>query len=130
MLYLGHFSFIEHEEEGFNHGVFTAVVNADNIDTATVKLHALLDRKKNDTSLFNRYTFVFLEDIIEVKEIPEEGFIAHHMHYSGEPSEYISQSIPGIPDNMCESYQPYPQFEPSSDGRDEVDIIPFMTIEP
>lgn len=130
MLYIGHFSFIEHDEEGFNHGVFTAVVNADNIDNATVRLHSLLEREKSGSTLFDKYTFIFLEDIIEVKKMPEEGFIAHHTRYIGEPSEYVSQSTPGITEDMCESYQPYPQFEPNSDGRAEVDVIPFMTINP
>jgi len=130
MMYIGHFSFVEHDEKGFNHGVFTAAVNADDIDNATVKLHSLLDREKNGSSLFDKYTFIFLEDIIEIKKMPEEGFIAHHTLFAGEPSEYVSQSIPGLSDDMCESYQPYPQFEPSSDDRAEVDLIPFMTIEP
>lgn len=130
MLYLGHFSFIEHDEGGFNHGVFTAAVNADNIDTATVRFHSLLEGKKNDPGIFTKYTFIFLEDIVEIKKMPEDGFIAHYTHYTGEPGEYFSQSIPGVPGDLCESYQPYPQFEPSSDQRDEVDVIPFMTIEP
>ncbi len=128
MFYLGHFSFVEHDEGKLNHGFFTAVAEAEDIDNATVKLHSLLDRKQKETDLFEKQTFIFLEDIIEIKKIPEHGFIAHYSHYEGESTPFISRSIPDMPGETCESYRPYPEFE-NSDSRDEVDIVPFITFE-
>jgi len=128
MLYLGHFSFIEYDGGGFNHGIFTVMVKARDIDNATVKFHSLMERRRNDCDLFDKQTFIFLEDIIEIKNIPEEGFIAHHIHYEGEPTPSVSRSVPGVSETLCEAYRPYPEFE-SVDGEDEVDIVPFMTID-
>lgn len=128
MLYLGHFTFIEYYDVGFNHGNFTAVVQADDIDNATVRLHTLLDHQKDKADLFNGRTFIFLEDIIEIKLMPEVGFIAHYAHYEGEPPTYTSTSIPGVSEYNCESYRPYPQFEDST-VPEEVDVVPFMTID-
>jgi hypothetical protein len=128
MLYLGHFSFVEHDEGGFSHGVFATVVTADDIDSATVKFHTLLDQTQNDTDLFDKRTFIFLENIIEIKQMPEEGFITHHSRYEGEPPASVSRSLCGISEELCESYRPYPEFE-AGEVTDDVDIVPFMTIE-
>lgn len=127
MLYLGHFSFIEHDDGEFNHGIFTVVVTACDIDNATVKFHSLMEQRRNDMDLFEKQTFIFLEDIIEIRDIPKEGFIAHHVHYEGTPPLSVSRSLPGVSETLCEAYRPYPEFE-SVDGREEIDIVPFMTI--
>ncbi|UCG78580.1 MAG: hypothetical protein JSV21_01730 [Nitrospirota bacterium] len=128
MLYLGHFTFVEYDEGGFDHGNFTAVVNADEIDTATVKFHSLLDRKRQESGLFDKYTFIFLDNIIEVKHLPDNGFIANHTHYEGEPPPSVSVPLPNVPEELCEAYRPYPLFDELEDS-EEVDIVPFMTIE-
>lgn len=128
MLYLGHFSFVEHDGGQFNHGIFTVVVMASDLDNATVKFHSLMEQRRNDFRLFDKQTFIFLEDIIEIKEIPEEGFIAHHFHYEGSPPVSVSRSLPGVPGCLCKAYRPYPEFE-SVEGDQEVDIVPFMTID-
>ena len=128
MEYLGHFSFIGFCEDEISHGLLSAVVSADDIDSATVQFHTLLDQKKSEAGLSDKLTFIFLEDIIEIREFPEEGFIAHCIRFEGEPHSFQSRSIPGITSGVCKSYR----LDPESAAGDEQavkEIVPFMTIE-
>src|SRR5574340_1369145 len=105
MKYLGHFSFIRYCGEEISHGLVSAMVSADDIDSATVRFQSLLDQKKSEAGLFDGRTFIFLEDIIEIKEFPKEGFIAHCIRFEGEPISFKSRSIPGISEGACESFR-------------------------
>ena len=127
MKYLGHFSFIGYSADEISHGLMSAVVTADDIDSATVRFHNLLDQKKGEDGLFDRLTFVFIEDIIEMREVPEEGFIAHCIRFEGEPHSFKSKSIPGIPAGVFKTYRVDPEF--ASGEEDVKEIVPFMTIE-
>jgi len=128
MKYLGHFSFIGYDEDEISHGLLSAVVSADDIDSATVKFHTLLDQKQREAELPDRLTFIFLEDIIEIRQFPEEGFIAHCIRFEGEPLSFKSRSIPGITTGGCKSYRLDPEFA-SCDDQAVKEIVPFMTIE-
>jgi hypothetical protein len=106
----------------------SAVVSADDIDSATVRFHTLLDRKKSEAGLFDRRTFIFIEDIIEIREFPEDGFIAHCIRFEGEPHTFKSRSIPGVTGNFCKFYRLDQEF--AADDEEAVkEIVPFMTIE-
>ena len=111
-----------------SHGLMSAVVSADDIDSATVRFHNLLDQKKSEAGLFDGLTFIFLEDIIEIRECPEEGFIAHCIRFEGEPLSFKSRSIPGISAGTCTSFRLDPEFA-AGDEQAAKEIVPFMTIE-
>ena len=128
MKYLGHFSFIGYREDEISHGLLSAVVSADDIDSATVRFHELLDQKKGEAGLVDSLTFIFLEDIIEIREFPEEGFIAHCIRFEGEPHTFKSRSIPGISSGACKSFRLDPEFA-AGEERDTKEIVPFITIE-
>lgn len=128
MKYLGHFSFIGYCDDEISHGLLSVVVSAEDIDSATVRFHNLLDRKKSEAGLFDRLTFIFLEDIIEIREFPEEGFIAHCIRFEGEPPSFKSRSVPGVTSGACMSYRPDPEFA-EGDEHAAKEIVPFMTIE-
>ena len=128
MKYLGHFSFIGYCEDEISHGLLSAVVSADDIDSATVKFHTLLDQKQRVSELPDRLTFIFLEDIIEVRQFPEEGFISHCIRFEGEPLSFKSRSIPGLTSGACKSYRLDPEFA-AGEEPSEKEIVPFMTIE-
>jgi hypothetical protein len=128
MKYLGHFSFIGYDEDEISHGLLSAVVSADDLDSATVQFHTLLDRKQKGAGLPDRLTFVFLEDIIEIRQFPEEGFIAHAIRFEGEPGPFKSRSIPGITSSVCKSYRLDPEFA-AGEEQTAKEIVPFMTIE-
>lgn len=128
MKYLGHFSFFGYCEDEISHGLLSAVVSADDIDSATVRFHTLLDQKKSEAGLFDSLTFIFLEDIIEIREFPEDGFIAHCIRFEGEPLSFKSRSIPGISAGDCKSFRLDPEFA-VGDEHSVKEIVPFMTIE-
>ena len=128
MKYLGHFSLVGYCEDGISHGLLSAVVSADDLDSATVKFHTLMDHKKSEAGLFDRLTFIFLEDIIEIREFPEEGFIAHCIRFEGEPLSFKSWSIPGISAGACKSFRLDTEFA-AGDKQAVKEIVPFMTIE-
>src|SRR5574340_1630031 len=125
MKYLGHFSFVGYCKNEISHGLLSAVVSADDIDSATVRFHTLMDQKKSEAGLFDRLTFIFLEDIIEIREFPEEGFIAHCIRFEGEPLSFKSSSVPGMPAGVCKSFRLDPEFS-DDDEQGEKDIVPFM----
>jgi len=128
MEYLGHFSFVGYCGDEISHGLLSAVVSADDIDSATVRFHELLDQKKGEAGLVDSLTFIFLEDIIEIREFPEEGFIAHCIRFEGEPLSFKSRSIPGISAGACKSFRLDPEFS-AGDEQAAKEIVPFMTIE-
>ena len=128
MKYLGHFSFFGYEDDAISHGLLSAVVSADDIDSATVKFHTLLDQKKREADLPDRITFIFLEDIIEIRQFPEEGFIAHCIRFEGEPLSFKSRSIPGMTSGGCKFYRLDQEFI-ADDEQSVKEIVPFMTIE-
>jgi hypothetical protein len=128
MKYLGHFSFVGYCEDEISHGLLSAVVSADDIDSATVQFHTLLDQKKSEAGLFDRLTFIFLEDIIEIRQFPEEGFIAHCIRFEGKPLSFKSRSIPGITSGVCKSFRLDTEFA-AGDEQAVREIVPFMTIE-
>lgn len=128
MEYLGHFSFVGYCENEISHGLLSAVVSAEDIDAATVRFHTLMDQKKSEAGLFDRVTFIFLEDIIEIREFPEEGFIAHCIRFEGEPLSFKSRSIPGISKGVCKLFRLDPEFA-AGDEHSVKEIVPFMTIE-
>jgi len=128
MKYLGHFSFVGYCEDEISHGLISAVVSADDIDAATVRFHNLMDKKKNEAGLFDKVTFIFLEDIIEIRQFPEEGFIAHCIRFDGEPLSFRSRSIPGVRSGACKSFRLDSDFA-SGDEQAAREIVPFLTIE-
>ena len=128
MKYLGHFSFIGYSDDEISHGLLSAVVSADDIDSATVRFHTLMDQKKSEAGLLDRITFIFLEDIIEIREFPEDGFVAHCIRFEGEPHSFKSRSIPGISAGACKSFRLDPEFS-AGDEQAAKEIVPFMTIE-
>ena len=48
MQYLGHFSFIGYDGDEISHGLLSAVVSADDIDSAAVQFHTLLEQKQTE----------------------------------------------------------------------------------
>lgn len=127
MKYLGHFSFIGYREDEISHGLLSAVVSAEDIDSATVRFHTLMDQKKSEAGMFDSLTFIFLEDIIEIIELPEEGFIAHCIRFEGKPLSFKSWSIPGISAGACKSFRLDTEFA-AGDEQAVKEIVPFMTI--
>jgi hypothetical protein len=95
MFYIGHFSFDElGPGKEIRHGYFTCVIDADEAGTAADAFRELIIslKKKNDT--FTNIITVYMEDIIEIQDLPQKAIITRIQSSTGEFPKSISTSLP------------------------------------
>ena len=131
MFYVAHFSFDGQENlvgvEEDIHGWFTCLVEAESIDLAVDKLRELVNAHKSWFTGFNSVDNVYLDDVTEVKGLPEQGVLAHFHEAHSSPPPTISTSLHGIPREFCESYG-WSADEEEDDGNG-VAVEPFVSFE-
>jgi hypothetical protein len=94
MIYIGYFSFDElGPEKEVRHGYFSCVVEADNADAATNEFKELISRKKMD-DIFSNIVAVYMEDIIEIQNIPQKAIVTRIQSSAGEFPKSVSRSLP------------------------------------
>ncbi|MGO9556160.1 MAG: hypothetical protein ACLP2U_14175 [Syntrophobacteraceae bacterium] len=117
MLYLAHFSFLQKlGEEGF--GYFTCLVEARNVDVAEKKLKTLLKRTGKETSVLERVTSVYLDEVTEIKEIPKEGIFGFLRVFKGKLDSSLTISLGGQDVPGCTAY---------GHGSEEGELEPFLS---
>ena len=121
MLYLAHFSCDGEYNGEAQHGWFTCVVEANDVEASVDKLRHLVMKLYRDENVFNSVTTVYLEDIIQVRQVPEEGFLAHYSSSPGEAPPSMATTLWGDTDTYCQSYSPIP-----FDGEKTQEIEPFI----
>ena len=121
MLYLAHFSFDGEYKGEPTHGWFTCMVEADDIEASVDEFHHLINKLQRDEDIFQFVTKVYLEDIIQIRQVPEEGFLGHYSSSPGEAPPSIATTCWGDTDNYCESFSPI-----SSDNEESQEIEPFI----
>lgn len=95
MLHLGHFSFDELDyEKNIRHGYFTCVVDADNEEIAVKKFKKHLIEMKRDNMVFSTIFNLYIEDIIQIRVVPEEAIITRLQSSQGEFPKSVSYSLP------------------------------------
>lgn len=110
MLYLGHFSFAEYNDENpvlgqERFGYFTLVCEAESIDHALVKFRdILINQSEQQDDIFDRIKRVFLDSCMECSSIPPNGFLAHFSELFGEMRGSISTTIRGATDEEVSVY--------------------------
>jgi hypothetical protein len=122
MLYMGFFSF-----EGFenkpNHGYFTCVVHADDVETSLSRFRHLLEKMQKADDTLAGVTNVYLDTVIEVKQVPAEGFLAHMITREGKLDDSISVVLPHVEDTSAQAFTMAPE---ETEAADE-EIEPFMS---
>ena len=121
MLYLAHFSFDGEYKGDPTHGWFTCMVEADGIEASVDEFHHLINKLQKDEDIFQFVTKVYLEDIIQIRQVPEEGFLGHYSSSPGEAPPSIATTCWGDTDSYCESFSPI-----SSDNEESQEIEPFI----
>jgi hypothetical protein len=105
LLYIGHFSFDEKDGTGtIRHGYFTCIVGAVNPDAAVPRLidHILALHK---TELpFTNIVNVYLEDLIQVPDIPSEPIVTRVQSSKGKFPDSISYSLPSVTRDRIEAF--------------------------
>ena len=124
MLYLAHFSFDGEYKGDPTHGWFTCMVEADGIGASVDEFHHLINKLQRDEDIFQFVTKVYLEDIIQIRQVPEEGFLGHYSSSPGEAPPSIATTCWGDTDGYCESFSPI-----SSDNEEAQEIEPFIVFQ-
>ena len=76
MLYIGYFSFDELGLQGeARYGYFSCVEEADNADAAAKEFKELIFSLKKMEGMFSRINAVYIEDLIEMREIPQRAIV-------------------------------------------------------
>jgi len=94
MVYLGHFKFLEIDKER-RFGHFSCVVEAKTSNAAERAFKKLIrDIRKSRTIFCITPTEVYLEAMIELGDLPQDGLVTCYSSYAGEPMGGISVVMP------------------------------------
>ena len=99
MIYIGHFSFDEiGAEKEIRHGYFSCVVETENAEEAANEFKELILSLKriemND--VFSHFVTIYMEDIIEIRNVPRRAIVTRIQSSAGRFPESISKSLPHI----------------------------------
>ena len=124
MLYFGHFSF-EEQDGKTRHGYLTCMIEADSLDDSLTGFRELLNRIQKEKGLFKKPAAIYLDVIIQSKNIPKEGLVAHLVRQDGELAPSTSIALPAKTETENEAFA----VVPDSGSTAEVEIDPFMSFE-
>jgi hypothetical protein len=97
MIYIGHFSFDEFgPEKQVRHGYFTCMVETTNAEVAANEFKELILSLKRMNDIFSNIATVYMEDIIEIREVPRRAIVTRIQSSAGEFPKSISRSIPHV----------------------------------
>ena len=136
MLYLGHFSFDERDDDDEGRfGYFSCMVEAkspEHVEKAFKKL--ILDMRKKKT-LFTEPADIYLDTFIEVGALPPTGVITRYTSYDKKFAPgCISTYLPHDDKGDCKPYFWYPEDRPDIaeklDAEEGFENVPFVSFEP
>ncbi|MFN2436868.1 MAG: hypothetical protein ABR513_07240 [Desulfotignum sp.] len=133
MLYSGHFSFDEITESGTQrHGYFTCLVKAGTPELAVQNFKHRIQLIKEDIKdpLFKYIQAVYVEDIIEIADSPEEAVVTWFQSSDGPFPKSRSCSLPVSDTTDIKAYQWVPESDFSTDQKDAAseykEAVPFL----
>ena len=133
MLYSGHFSFDEITESGTQrHGYFTCLVKAGTPELAVQNFKQRIQIVKEDIKdpLFRHIQAVYVEDIIEIADSPEEAVVTWFQSSDGPFPKSRSCSLPVSDTTDIKAYQWVPESDFSTDQKDNgkayKEAVPFL----
>ena len=130
MIYIGHFTFDEFgPEKEIRHGYFTCMVDTNNAEAAAIEFKELiLSLKKMDDS-FSKIVAVYLEDIIEIRDIPRRAIVTRIQSSAGEFPKSVSKSLPNVKSPGINVYGWAPELEENESDRNTEEYVaakPFI----
>ncbi|WP_022667179.1 hypothetical protein [Desulfospira joergensenii] len=133
MLYAGHFSFDETgENDNERHGYFACIVNAGTPELALQKFRKriLFIKDEMKAPLFQNIGYIYVEDIVEISDIPEEAVITRFQSSEGPFPKSKSCSLPTSDTVKIKAYQWTRESEDSEDiidyGEEYKEAVPFL----
>ncbi|HCY85859.1 MAG TPA: hypothetical protein DHV36_12055 [Desulfobacteraceae bacterium] len=114
MLYSGHFSFDENGKDGDErHGYFTCIASAATPELALLKFRQRIQAIRNDIKepLFKDIVAVYVEDIVEIADIPDEAVMTRFQSSEGPFPKSRSCSLPTTHFEDIKAFQWLPASE-------------------
>jgi hypothetical protein len=97
MIYIGYFSFDEFGTENeARHGYFSCVVDTDSAEAAVNEFKELIFSVKKMNDIFSNIVTVYIEDIIEIRDIPRRAIVTRIQSSAGEFPKSVSRSLPHV----------------------------------
>ena len=120
MIYIGHFSFDElGAANEVRHGYFSCVVEIENAEAAANEFKELIFSLKKMNDFFSNITTVYMEDIIEMRDVPRRAICTHIQSSAGEFPKSISKSLPYVVAPGINVYGWSPDMEENEAGRNK-----------
>jgi hypothetical protein len=128
MLHIGHFSFdAVDQERQVLHGYFTCVVNAEDVNSAVKEFRDHLLIMKKDEQAFAGIVKVYLEDIIQIQEVPNKPIVTRLQSSEGQFPRSVSHSLPAVEAPGIESFEWILEDKNDTSGTQEYpETTPFM----
>jgi len=133
LLYVAHFSFDEivvstgSAKDGPYHGYFALVAEANDVEEALNKFKALIIRLHRDEDILDDVQQVLLDSCVEIRSIPNAGFLVHYAMIDGECLGGIFTSIRGASEEEATAYDI--QSPDEDGGVATYNIEPFVEFE-
>ncbi len=135
MLYSGHFSFDEISTSGQErHGYFTCMVKAGTPELALQKFKQRIQTIREDIQdpLFKDIQAVYVEDIVEIGDSPDEAVVTRFQSSDGPFPKSRSCSLPTSDTKEIKAFQWIPESDPVTDQQQTTreheykEAVPFM----
>lgn len=97
MLYIGHFSFDElSPDNDVRHGYFSCVVDSTDAEAAVNEFKELIFSLKKMDDVFNNIHKVYIEDIIEMRNVPHKAIVTRIQSSAGKFPKSVTKSLPHV----------------------------------
>jgi uncharacterized protein with LGFP repeats len=137
MLFLGHFSFDERQDDG-RFGHFTCVVEAKTTGAAEKAFNELIRSMKREKKLFTGTVGVpisiYLDSLNVIADVPSSGVISWYSSYGPDGLGSISTALPHADVGGCKGYFYHPSDRPDIaekvESGEQHEAVPFLSFEP
>ena len=97
MIYIGHFSFDElGTDKEVRHGYFSCVVDSVSAEAAANEFKELILSLKKMDGVFNKIITIYMEDIIELRNVPRKAIVTRIQSSAGKFPKSITKSLPHV----------------------------------
>lgn len=118
MIYIGHFSFDEFgPEKEARHGYFTCMVETDTAEAAALEFKELIFSLKKMDDNFSNIVAVYMEDIIEIKDVPRRAIVTRIQSSIGEFPKSVTRSLANFESPAINVYGWAPDMEEKESDR-------------
>jgi hypothetical protein len=130
MVYIGHFSFDElGSGKAVRHGYFSCVVDSVSAEAAANEFKELIFSLKKMDDIFKNIVTVYMEDIIELRNVPRKAIVTRIQSSAGKFPKSITKSLPHVVAPGINVYGWAPDIEANETDRNTseyADSKPFI----